>query len=150
MRKVLFVTGIRSEYDILYSVMRAIHADRGMELGVVITGAHLSPMYGLTAREVEKDGFPVVARIESLLNSDSRGSRVKSAAIQLSGLIDVFFQWKPTFVVAPMDREEAITVALAGAYMSGDVKLEGDIAKAMAFRGLLEIFSEQFGLEIAV
>src|SRR5574337_1011345 len=117
MRKVLFVTGIRSEYDLLYPVMRAIQDHPGMEVGLVVTGAHLSPMYGLTLRDVERDGFPIVARIESLLNSDTRGGRVKSAAIQLSSLVDVCTVYHPTFLVAPMDREEAITVALVGAYM---------------------------------
>src|SRR2546422_8726905 len=74
-------------------------------------------MYGGTAREVEHDGFPVVARIESLLNSDSLAGRVKSAAVQLASLVDVFSSWRPDFVVAPMDREEAMTLALAGSYM---------------------------------
>lgn len=117
MRKVLFVTGIRSEYDILCSVISAVQKRDDMEVALVVTGAHLSPMYGYTIGEVEKDGFPIIARIESLLNSDSAMGRVKSAAIQLSGLVDVFSQYCPTFVIAPMDREEAITVAMAGAYM---------------------------------
>lgn len=116
-RKVIFVTGIRSEYDILYSVMRAVQESASLELGVVVTGAHLSPMYGSTVREVEKDNFPIVARIESLLNADSPSARIKSAAIQLTGLVDTFSQDRPDFVIAPMDREEAVTVALAGAYM---------------------------------
>jgi GDP/UDP-N,N'-diacetylbacillosamine 2-epimerase (hydrolysing) len=135
MRKVIFVTGIRSEYDILYSAIRAVQKQTNMEAALVVTGAHLSPMYGYTIGEVEKDGFPIIARIESLLNSDSAIGRVKSLAIQLSSLIDVFFQHHPTFVVAPMDREEAMTVALAGAYMKipvvhiggGDTADDGNI-----------------------
>jgi GDP/UDP-N,N'-diacetylbacillosamine 2-epimerase (hydrolysing) len=135
MRKVLFVTGIRSEYDILCSIMRSVQKRADMEVALVVTGAHLSPMYGYTISEVEKDGFPIIARIESLLNSDSAIGRVKSAAIQLSGLIDVIAQHRPSFVVAPMDREEAITVAMAGAYMQipvvhvggGDTAEDGNI-----------------------
>jgi GDP/UDP-N,N'-diacetylbacillosamine 2-epimerase (hydrolysing) len=135
MRKVLFVTGIRSEYDILYSVISAVQKHVDMEVALVVTGAHLSPMYGHTIDEVEKDGFPIIARLESLLNSDSAIGRVKSAAIQLSGLIDIFACYCPDFVVAPMDREEAITVALAGAYMQipvvhiggGDTADDGNI-----------------------
>lgn len=139
MRSVLFVTGIRSEYDILYSVMRAAQDHPDLTVELVVTGAHLSPMYGFTSREVERDGFPIVARIENLLNSDSPAGRVKSAAIQLSSLVDVFAQRQPTFVVAPMDREEAITVALAGAYMrmpvvhigGGDTAEDGNIDNAV-------------------
>jgi len=139
MRKVLFVTGIRSEYDILYPIMRAIQDQPGMAAGVVVTGAHLSPMYGLTVREVERDGVPIVARIESLLNSDTRAGRVKSAAIQLTSLVDVCEQFSPTFLVAPMDREEAMTVALVGAYTltpvvhigGGDTAEDGNVDNAV-------------------
>jgi len=118
MRTILFVTAIRSEYDILFSVMRAVQAHPDLELKVIVTGAHLSPMYGYTVLEIEKDGFPIAARIESLLNSDSYAGRVKSAAIQLIGFVDIFSQTQPDFVIAPMDREEAITVAIAGAYLN--------------------------------
>ena len=118
MRTVLFVTAIRSEYDILFSVMRAVDEYPDLDLKLIVTGAHLSPMYGYTVLEIEKDGFPIVERIESLLNSDSRAGRIKSAAIQLLSLVDIFAKVSPTFVVAPMDREEAITVALAGAYLN--------------------------------
>lgn len=139
MRKILFVTGIRSEYDILYSVMRAVQDEPDLEVVLVVTGAHLSPMYGNTFTEVKRDGFPIVACVESLLNTDSRSGRIKSAAIQLSSLIDVFVQQRPDFVVAPMDREEAITVALAGAYMlipvvhigGGDTAEDGNIDNAV-------------------
>jgi len=138
-RKVLFVTGIRSEYDILYSIIKAVRESAALEPEVVVTGAHLSPMYGNTSKEVEGDGFPIVARIESLLNSDTPAGRVKSAAIQLSGLVEVFIRSRPDFVIAPMDREEAINVALAGAYMGipvvhvggGDTAEDGNIDNAV-------------------
>src|ERR1035441_3403822 len=116
-RKVLVVTAIRSEYDILSTIIQALERHPLTEPGVVVTGAHLSPLYGYTVREIVADGFPIVGRIESLLNSDSSAGRIKSAAVQLSGLVDLFVQQQPAFVIAPMDREEAITVALAGAYM---------------------------------
>ena len=116
-RRVLVVTAIRSEYDILSSIIQALERNPGTEPAVVVTGTHLSPLYGYTVREIVADGFPIVARIESLLNSDSSAGRIKSAAVQLSGLVDLFVQQQPAFVIAPMDREEAMTVALAGAYM---------------------------------
>lgn len=116
-RTILFTTGIRSDYDILYSVMRAVDQHPQMEAGLVITGAHLAELYGHTVEQVEHDGFRVVARIESLLNSNTAAGRVKSAAIQLQSLVDVFTQVHPAIAVAMADREEALTVAMAGAYM---------------------------------
>jgi GDP/UDP-N,N'-diacetylbacillosamine 2-epimerase (hydrolysing) len=135
MRHVMFVTGTRAEYDILRSVITAVDATDGLRASVVVTGAHLAPMYGHTGDLVDADGVTVAGRLETLLNTDSRSGRVKSAAIQLSGLVDLIVAQRPDFVVAPMDREEAVTTALAGAYLGipvvhiggGDTAEDGNI-----------------------
>lgn len=116
-RVVLFTTAIRSEYDILYSVMRAVEDHPALEAQLVVAGAHLSDLYGKTEELVELDGFPVIGRIENLLNSDTAAGRVKSAAIQLASLVDIFAQARPDIAVSMGDREDALTVAVAGAYM---------------------------------
>ncbi len=116
-RSVLFTTGIRSEYDILYPVVKAVEAHPKLEARMIVTGAHLTEFYGHTASLIEEDGIEVVAKIESLLTSDTRLGRVKSAAIQLMSIVDVFTHIGPDIVVAMGDREEALTVAMAGAYM---------------------------------
>ena len=59
MRRILAVTGIRSEYDIMSSVFKAIAQHEGLQLEVAVTGAHLSDAYGYTVREIRKDGFVV-------------------------------------------------------------------------------------------
>ena len=62
-RLVLAVTGIRSEYDIMSSVFQSIKNHPGLNLNVVVTGAHLSENFGYTVDEIEKDGFEIVDRI---------------------------------------------------------------------------------------
>ena len=118
MRKIAVITGIRSEYDILYSVMKAIDEHPALELNVIVTGAHLSEAYGYSIKEIEKDGFPIAEKIESLLNADTLSSRIKSGAIQLLGLIQALDRIKPQMIVILGDREEAIMSALAGVYMN--------------------------------
>lgn len=117
-REVLFVTGSRAEYDILFPVIEAAAASDALVPAIAVTGSHLAPQFGLTVREVEADGFPIAGRIENLLASDSAGARVKSAAIQLSGLVDLVQNRMPDFLVVVGDREESITTALTGAYMN--------------------------------
>jgi len=115
-RRVLFVSAIRSEYDILSSVMRAVDAHPALEAELVVTGAHLSPRFGSTVDEVERDGFRIAAKLESLFDSDGRAARVKGAAVQLLGLAELCERTRPDFLFSPMDREEAITAALVGSY----------------------------------
>ncbi len=117
-RKVLGVTGIRSEYDIMSSVFRSINNHPNLDLQLVVTGAHLSEAYGYTIDEIHKDGFVVVDEIESLLNGDQASCRVKGLAVQLQGLVQTVIRVKPDILLVLGDREEAMTTALVGAYMN--------------------------------
>lgn len=117
-RKILAITGIRSEYDIMSSVYRAISDHPELELELIVTGAHLSDSYGNTFREIEKDGFFVAEKIESLLNGDTLSSRVKGLGVQLQGLVQTVVRLRPDFLLVLGDREEAMTAALVGAYMN--------------------------------
>lgn len=117
-RKILGVTGIRSEYDIMSSVFRAVNEHPGLDLKLIVTGAHLSDAYGKTVSEIRADGFSIADEIESLLNADSDASRVKGLAIQLQGLVQAVQRERPHFLLVLGDREEAMTTALAGAYMN--------------------------------
>ncbi len=113
----MFITGSRAEYDILYPVIEAVSKSTSLRPEVIVTGSHLASAFGLTVKDVEADGFPVVAKIDSLLASDSDAARAKSAAIQLQGLVDIVAYRRPDFLVVVGDREEAITTALVGGYL---------------------------------
>lgn len=115
---VLGVTGIRSEYDIMSSVFRAVTAHPCLDLQVAVTGAHLSDAFGHTIDEIRADGFVVADEIQSLLNGDQASFRVKGLAIQLQGLVQTVIRVRPDILLVLGDREEAMTTALVGAYMN--------------------------------
>lgn len=117
-RRILGVTGIRSEYDIMSSVFWAIADHPDLDLQLVVTGAHLSEAYGSTINEIRADGFFIADEIESLLNGDQASFRVKGLAIQLQGLVQSVARIRPDILLVLGDREEAMTTALVGAYMN--------------------------------
>ena len=45
--KILASTGIRSEYDIIYPVLKELQESENFDLKVVVTGAHLSDWHAL-------------------------------------------------------------------------------------------------------
>jgi len=116
-RTIVGITGIRSEYDILYEPYRAISNHQELDLKIIVSGAHLSDSFGYTVKEIEADGFEIADRIQSLLDTDSRSGRIKSAAVQLQGLIQTLERVKPDFILVAGDREEVVVAALAGVYM---------------------------------
>ena len=117
-RKIAIVTGIRSEYSLLYPLMKKIKESSSLNLKLFVTGAHLSRDFGFTVREIEKDGFPIEQRIKSLVDCNTTAGRVKGAAVQLLEIVKAFERIKPDIAIAAFDREEAITVALAASYMN--------------------------------
>ena len=117
MKQVLAITAIRSEYFLQRSILRAIMDHPELELSLIVTGAHLSPLHGYTVKDVEADGFPIVERIESLSDWDRDSARLKGAGIQLQALAPVVDQRRPDWLLLPGDREESITLALCGAYL---------------------------------
>lgn len=58
-RKICVITGSRAEYGLLSGLMQAIKVDATLELQVIATNMHLSPEFGLTYKEIEKDGFHI-------------------------------------------------------------------------------------------
>ncbi|AWW26388.1 UDP-N-acetylglucosamine 2-epimerase [Acetobacterium sp. KB-1] len=117
MKKILAVTGIRSEYFILQPVLDEILKRDDLSLKVVVTGTHLSPLHGETYKIIEKDGYDII-KLESLLATDSLSGRCKSLGIQLMGLVDIINQEKPDWLLVLGDREESLVVATAGVYLN--------------------------------
>ncbi len=115
-RRIAVVTTSRADYSHLYWPLRELDAHPGVELGVFTLGAHLSPQFGSTIREIEADGFPIRARIECLLSSDTDTGMAKTIGIAILGLADALTAWRPDLLLLIADRYEMLapaSVALA-------------------------------------
>lgn len=133
--KILALTSIRSEYDLLSSLFQKLHLDPNIDLQLLVGGAHNSPTFGLTRKDIEGDGFNILLNIESLLDADTNSSRLKSASILLMSSIEIVKQYSPDLIIYAGDREEVMIGALLGGYLSiptlhffgGDHALDGHI-----------------------
>lgn len=131
-RKICVVTGTRAEYGLLRWVMEGIRKSSSLELQVVATGMHLSPEFGLTYKEIEKDGFTIDRHVEMLLSSDTSVGLAKSMGLGLIGFGEVFDQLRPDVVLVLGDRFEtfaAVAAALVAkvpvAHLHGGEATEG-------------------------
>ena len=135
MKKILGITGIRSDYDLLSSLYRQLADTPGMDCRLLVGGAHLSRSYGHTVDMIIADNVPILARIESLIDGDTVSSRLKTASIFLQGAIDVVAAWAPDLIVYAGDREEVWIGAMLGTYLeiptvhfyAGDHTLSGHV-----------------------
>jgi len=115
-RRIGVVTTSRADYSHLYWPLRELAAHPDIELGVFVLGAHLSPAFGSTLGEIERDGFPIQARIECLLSSDTDTGMAKTIGVAILGLADALTAWRPDILLLIADRYEMLapaSVALA-------------------------------------
>lgn len=112
-RRIAVVTGTRAEYGLLYWLIRSLHEDAEVELQLVVTGMHLSPEFGLTVRDIERDGFPIADRVEMLLSSDTPEGIAKSIGLGTIGFADTFRRLRPDVLVLLGDRFEMLAAAQA-------------------------------------
>ena len=115
MRKICVVTGTRAEYGLLSRLMRMIKDSQDTHLQVIATNMHLSPKYGNTYQEIEKDGFTIDCKIPIIDENaeDNAVTTVKSMATALSGFADAYNTLKPDLVVVLGDRYEILAAATA-------------------------------------
>lgn len=113
MRKVCVVTGYRSDYTKLKSVMKSIKESAKLELQVVVFGAHLLDDYGSTVSNIEADGYKVSFRCTTSIEGDRPLTMSKSVGLSVMELSAAYEQLNPDVVLLVGDRYEILAAALA-------------------------------------
>jgi UDP-hydrolysing UDP-N-acetyl-D-glucosamine 2-epimerase len=115
-RKIAVITTSRADYGHLYWPLRDLSAHPQVDLTLIVLGSHLSPEFGRTVREIEKDGFSIDANIECLLSSDSDVGMAKTIGVAALSLADCLGRMRPDILLLIADRYELLapaSVALA-------------------------------------
>jgi len=125
--KILALTSIRSDYDLLSSLYKLLDQDKDIDFRLLVSGAHLSVENGYTKQYIEQDGFQILQEIETLISSDSLKSKLKTASIFLQGSIDVVSNFSPDVILYAGDREDVILASLATGTSLAGLVLTGGI-----------------------
>jgi GDP/UDP-N,N'-diacetylbacillosamine 2-epimerase (hydrolysing) len=136
-RRVCVVTGTRAEFGLLYWLMKAIELDDSLELQLIATGMHLSPEFGLTYKEIEKE-FRIDKKIEMLLSSDTAIGVTKSMGLALISFAEAYDELRSDIVILLGDRYEIFSAASAAmisnipiAHLHGGETTEGAFDEAI-------------------
>jgi len=136
-RKICVITGSRAEYGLLRWLLQGIEEEPTLELQLIVTGSHLSPEFGLTYKEIEKD-FDICLSLESLTSSDTSVGIATSMGLGLIRFADAFKQIKPDLVLVLGDRYEIFAATAASlvaripvAHLHGGETTEGAFDEAL-------------------
>lgn len=131
--KILSFTSIRSEYDLLSPLYKLLHEDEDIDFRLIVSGAHLSENFGYTKKQIQQDGFEILAELETLINSNTLKSKLKTASILLQNSIDLVANFNPDLIIFAGDREDVFVYGLLGVYLKiptihfygGDHEMDG-------------------------
>lgn len=126
------VTTTRAEYGLMRPLIRRMSEDSEINLNLLVTGTHLSEKFGNTYKEIEKDGFPIAAKIPILSDESGAVGVSKTMANAIAEFTKYFITNKPDFIVVDGDRYETLGVCIAAVnsnvpiiHMGGGATTEG-------------------------
>lgn len=135
-RKICVLSGSRAEYGLLYWLIKSISEDADLMLQLVVTGMHLSPEFGLTYQEIERE-FPIDKKVEMLLSSDTPVGISKSMGLAQISFSEALEELKPDVLVVLGDRYEVFSAVAAAtvlripvAHIHGGESTEGAMDEA--------------------
>lgn len=109
------LTSSRADYGIYHSLLNALAADAEAEFGLFVFGTHLSAGHGYTVSNIEADGYPVYARVETMPEADDAAGISAAMGKTITAFSAVWREWadKLDVVVALGDRYEMFAAVAA-------------------------------------
>ncbi|WP_373056924.1 UDP-N-acetylglucosamine 2-epimerase [Zunongwangia sp. H14] len=117
-RKICVVVTARPSYSRIKTALTAIQAHPQLELQLVIAGSALLDRYGNAVDFIEKDGFPIAAKVFMVLEGENPTTMAKTTGLGLMELTNVLYNLKPDAVITIADRFETIATSIAAAYQN--------------------------------
>lgn len=114
-KTITILTTTRADYGILRPLIFRLIQDKTFKIRVVATGTHVSPDFGNTYQEIEKDGITIDKKIEILLSADSTTAIAKNMGLAMISFADYFEERCPDALIVLGDRYEVLAICCAAA-----------------------------------
>lgn len=113
MKKICVITGSRAEYGLLKNLIKDIKNSPRLKIQLIVTGMHLSSIFGNTRKVIESDGLKIDYKINLSLNSDTSNGLLNSMGIGMKGFAKALSKLKPDAIMILGDRYEIFIAAVA-------------------------------------
>ena len=112
------ITGTRAEYGLLRNLIFKLKENKSIDFKLIVTGAHLSEVFGNTQSEIIKDGINNYIKVPIPIDDDSKDGMSLSAGITMSNFANLFTKYKPDILIVLGDRYEIFS-AVSAAHLVG-------------------------------
>jgi len=118
MRRVMYLTGTRADFGLMRFALELIHSRQDLELGLLVTGMHLDPLYGYTASEIEASNLPIVSKVPVGLGGNDGANMARAVGYELLGAVDALERFQPHILLLLGDRGEMLAGAIAALHLN--------------------------------
>ena len=132
------LTATRAEFGLLKPLILRLMDEDVFDVKVLVTGAHLSPAFGNTYKEIEEANIPISVKIECLTEGDEPKDISNNMAMALTGFGKYFHDNPLDLLIVLGDRYETLAVCMAAmnaeipiAHIHGGETTEGAIDEAV-------------------
>jgi GDP/UDP-N,N'-diacetylbacillosamine 2-epimerase (hydrolysing) len=112
--KLCILTSSRADYGIYLPLLEKIKMDPFFEVEIIAFGTHLSKFHGYTLNEIEKDQYPTIRTISSMVANDDEQSIATSYGLTVLKFADIWANNKYDIVLCLGDRFEMSAAIQAG------------------------------------
>ena len=117
-RKIAVLTGTRAEYGLLKGILKRMVSSAKLEPHLIVVGMHLSDEFGYTVKEIEKDGFKIDAKVDTLNKGDTGAEMAEYIGKSIVEITKSLKQIKPDILLILGDRGEVLAAAIAASCMN--------------------------------
>ena len=113
MKRICVITSTRADYGLLKALLEDIEKSKVLSLQLVVSGTHLSPIHGMTIKEIEQDNFKIDAQVEVVQKNDDVSDICKSISEGIEGFSEVFKTLSPDMLLVLGDRYEILSAVIS-------------------------------------
>tara|TARA_B100000029_G_C17514963_1_gene937750 strand:- start:325 stop:1500 length:1176 start_codon:yes stop_codon:yes gene_type:complete len=112
-KKILIITGNRSEYDLLKPLIIELKKQKNIKTFTLATGSHLSKKYGFTYKKILQDKIPIDKKINLNIHSDKKNYLIKYFSLGLTKFFDYTKKLNPDLAIVLGDRYEVFAFTIS-------------------------------------
>lgn len=118
-KKIFFVIFSRANYSSIKSVLIEAKKNKNIKFKIIIGASAIVKKFGNLEKIIEQDGFKIDYKINNLVEGGGLGSMVKTTALGMIDLTQIFSKEKKIDLVITIgDRYETMATAISASYMN--------------------------------
>lgn len=116
MKRLVYISGTRADFGLMQRTLQALSEHPQIDLGVCVTGMHLSDKFGHTADDIKASGLKIVAELPIPMDAGTALEMASGFGLEAVAFSKFFANYKPDAILVLGDRGEMLAAAIAAVH----------------------------------